>query len=240
MWGTVLVLALVATADPVRIGISVLLSSRPHAAGPLVAFWLGGVATSVALAVGVLFGLRHFALETMHRVERATASPTAGQIQIAMGVLALLIAGFAGGISPRQRNRLSMPGASPSQLQVLTSNTISRVSTRAQFALQARPLQVAFLLGVGMLVDLRFLVALTAILTSGAAAGTQISAAGVYTVVALAFIELPLASQLAAPAKTGQMMSAVQGWAKARRQQIFALVIAMLGLFLMTNGMGHA
>ncbi|BCI87063.1 hypothetical protein NIIDMKKI_22690 [Mycobacterium kansasii] len=95
MWGTVLVLGLVATADPVRIGISVLLSSQPRAVGQLVAFWLGGIFTSVALATGVLFGLRGFALDVMHRVEVATASSTAGHIQIAMGVTALLIAALA-------------------------------------------------------------------------------------------------------------------------------------------------
>lgn len=239
MWGTVLVLGLVATADPVRIGISVLLSSQPRAVGQLVAFWLGGIFTSVALATGVLFGLRGFALDVMHRVEVATASSTAGHIQIAMGVTALLIAALAIRLSPGQRIRLGMTGANPSQLQVRTSMTISRLSTRAQFALQARPLRVAFVLGVGMLADLRFLVALTAILASGAAVATQVTAAGVYTLVALTFVELPLASQLAAPAKTGQIMSVLQRWVKARRHQIFAVVIALLGAFLMTRGMGR-
>lgn len=95
MWGTVLVLALVATADPVRIGIGVLLSSRPRAVGQLVAFWLGGIVTSVGLASGVLFGLRGFALDVLHRVEVATASSTARHIQIAMGVTALLVAALA-------------------------------------------------------------------------------------------------------------------------------------------------
>ena len=69
--------------------------------------------------------------------------------------------------------------------------------------------------------------------------GTQITAAGVYTLLALTFIEFPLVSQLAAPAKTGQIMSAVNRWAKARRQQVFAFVIALLGAFLMTRGIGH-
>ncbi|ORB83125.1 hypothetical protein B1987_03940 [Mycobacterium kansasii] len=239
MWGTVLVLALVATADPVRIGISVLLSSRPRALGQLLAFWLGGIATSGALATGVLFGLRGFALDVMHRVEVATATSTAGHVQIAMGVTALLIAGLAVGASPGLRARLGMSGSNPSQLQLRTSTTISRLSARAQFALQARPLRVAFVLGVGMLVDLRFLVALTAILASGAAVATQVTAAGVYSLVALAFVELPLASQLAAPAKTGQIMSVLQRWVKARRQQIFAVVTALLGVFLMTTGIGH-
>jgi hypothetical protein len=73
-------------------------------------------------------------------VELATASSTAGHIQIAMGVLALLIAGLAVGLSPLQRARLVMPSANPSQLQMLTSTAISRLSTRAHDALQAGPL----------------------------------------------------------------------------------------------------
>ncbi|WP_197717811.1 GAP family protein [Mycobacterium basiliense] len=239
MWGTVLVLALVATADPVRIGVGVLISSRPHAATQLVAFWLGGITTSVALAVGVLFGLREFALSAMHRWEIATASSTAGHVQIAMGVLALLIAAIAVGRAPHQRARLGISDVAGSHWQVQTSTAISRLSARAELALQARPLRVAFLLGVGMLVDFRFLAALTAIVASGSTVSTQISAAGIYTVIALSFVELPLASQLAAPTRTSQIMSVVHGWVKARRQQFFAVIIALLGVFLMTSGIGH-
>ncbi|AXN45661.1 hypothetical protein DSM43518_03351 [Mycobacterium marinum] len=239
MWCTVLVLALVATADPVRLGISVLLSSRPRPLGQLIAFWLGGITTCVTLALGVLFGLREFTLETMQRVQHATASSAAGHIQIAMGVLALLIAGLAVGISPRQRAQFGVPGSNSSHWQVLTSTTFARLSMRAQFALEARPLRMAFLLGAAMLIDFRFLAALTAILASGAAAGTQVSAAGIYTLIALAFIELPLASQLAAPASTGRIMSSLHSYVKARRQQLVGVVIAVLGVFLMTSGMGH-
>lgn len=243
MWGTVLVLALVATADPVRIGMSVLLSSRPRAAGPLVAFWLGGIAMSIGLAAGVLFGLRDFALSVMHRVEAATASSAAGRVQIAMGVLALLIAALAVGLSPLQRARLGMPGmpgVNTSPGQIRTPTVISRMSAHAREALRARPLRVAFILGFGMLADFRLLAALAAILASGAAVHTQISAAGMYILVALAFIELPLVGQLAAPARTGQVMSAIHGVVKAHRQQAFAVVTAVLGVFLMTRGMSHA
>lgn len=240
MWLTVLVLALVATADPVRIGVGVALSSRPRALGPLVAFWLGGIAVSAVMAAGVLFGVRDFALAAMHRVQHATATPTAGHVQIAMGALALLIAGAAAGILPRHRGRLGVPEAQPSALQLRTSATVSRMSTRARDALQARPLGVSFALGVGMLVDFRFMAALTAILASGAATETQISAAGLYTLIALIFVELPLVSQLAAPAMTDRVMSAVNRWAKARRQHVFAFVIGLLGVFLMMRGIGHA
>src|ERR1700736_5238398 len=101
MWGTVLVLALVATADPVRIGISVLLSSRPRPVLHLVACWLGGMVLSVAMALGVLFALRGVGLGVMHKVELATASSTAGHSQVAMGIIAVTIAARAVGLSPR-------------------------------------------------------------------------------------------------------------------------------------------
>ena len=35
-------------------------------------------------------------------------------------------------------------------------------------------------------------------------------------------------------------MSQVHGWVKACRQQVSVLVIALLGVFLITRGMGHA
>lgn len=240
MWLTVLVLALVATADPLRIGVSVALSSRSRALGPLAAFWLGGVAVSALMAAGVFFVLRDFVLTTMHRVQLATATPTAGHVQIAMGVVALLVAAAAVGLLPRRRIGPGGPEAHASQLQLRTSATLSRVSARAQDALQARPVGVAFALGVGMLVDFRFLAALTAILASGVTLGTQISAAGLYTLIALSFVELPLVSRLTAPAATDRVMSAVNNWATARRQQVFAFVIGLLGILLMTRGIGHA
>ena len=241
MWLTVLVLSLVATADPVRIGVSVALTSRPRALGALISFWLGGMLISIVIAAGVLFGVRDSALAAMHRVQVATASSTAGHIQIAMGVLALLIAAVAVGLWPG--NRLGMPGAQtsalPGRTPIMLKSTVSRLSVRAHDALQAKPLGVAFALGFGMLVDFRFLAALAAILASGVAVGQQIGAAGLYALIALAFVEVPLVSQLLAPAKTDQVMSAVNRWVKARRQQVFALVVGLLGAFLMTRGLGH-
>ena len=50
--------------------------------------------------------------------------------------------------------------------------------------------------------NFRHLAALTAILASGAAAETQATASAVYSVVALGFVEIPLVSELVAPAQT--------------------------------------
>ena len=238
MWSTVLALALVAAADPVRIGIAVLLFSRPRPVLHLVALWLGGLAVGVVLGLGVLFGLHDFALGVMHRVALVTTSSTLGHIQIAMGVLALVVAALiAVGFSVRQRTRVTMPGADPSY--PATPTATSRLSTRALDALRAGPPWITFLVGVLITTDFRYLAALTAILASGAAVGTQVSAAAVYTVVGLAFAEIPLVSQLAAPARTRAVMSQVHEWVKARRRAVLGVIVAVLGVFLMTTGMGH-
>jgi hypothetical protein len=239
MWCTVLMLALVATMDPVRLGVSALLYSRPRPVRHLVAFWLGGVTVCIVLALGVLVGLREVASGVIHRVQHATTSSAVGHIQIAMGALALLVAALIVGLSPRRRARLAMPASSPSARQLLSPNAMSRLSTRAQGALQTRPLWVPFVLGVGLFTDFRYLLALGAIVASGATAGTEVTATAVFAVVSLAFIEIPLASQLAAPDKAAEVMSQVHAWLKARQHQVFALIIAMLGVFLMSTGIGH-
>jgi hypothetical protein len=238
MWGTVLALALVAGADPVRIGIAVLLFSRPRPVLHLLALWLGGMAVGVVLGLGVLFGLHDFALGVMRRVELATASSTVGQIQIAMGVLALVVAALiAVGFSARQRARVAVPADDPSCQAGPTA--FSRLSTRALDALQSGPPWITFLVGVVISTDFRYLGALTTILASGAALGTQVSAAAVYTVVALAFAEIPLATQLAAPARTRAVMSQVHDWVQARWRAVLGVIVATLGILLMTTGMGH-
>jgi hypothetical protein len=238
MWGTVLAIALVAGADPVRIGIAVMLFSRTRPVLHLVALWLGGMAVGVVLGLAVLFGLHDVALGVMHRVELATTSSTAGHIQIAMGVLALVVAAaIVVGFSVRQRARVAVPTDDPSRRAGPTA--FSRLSTRAVDALQAGPPWITFLVGVGISTDFRYLGALTAILASGAALGTQVGAAAVYTVVALAFAEIPLATQLAAPARTRAVMSQVHDWVKARRRAVLGIIVAVLGVLLMTTGMGH-
>lgn len=231
MWGTVLALALVATADPVRLGVALFLFSRPRPARHLLALLLGGLALSLVAGLVVLLVLHDLALGVMHDVTRTTASSTAGEIQIGMGVLALLLAApIAMGYPARQRARVTVPGADPS----------SKLLARAHQALRGGgSLWVAFFAGVGLTTDVRYLAALAAILASGAAIGTQVGAATVYTLVTLAFVEIPLASLLAAPAKTHAVMLQVHGWIHARRRAIAAVVLAVVGIALMTTGIGH-
>jgi hypothetical protein len=238
MWATVLALGLFAGADPVRIGIVVLLFSRRRPMVHLVALWLGGLAAAVVLGVGMLIGLHEVAAGVMHRVERATTSSTVGHIQIAMGVLALLVAAaLAVRFSVRQPVKAGIPADDrPSQV---AANAFSRLSARALNALQSSPPWITFLVGVTITTDFRYLGVLTAILASGAAVGTQASAAVLYTALSLAFAEIPIVSQLVAPARTSAVMSRVHRWVAARWRAVLGVVVAVLGVLLMTTGMGH-
>jgi hypothetical protein len=236
MWGTVLALALVAGVDPGRIGIALLLFSRRRPVLHLLALWLGGMAVGVVLALGALCGLHHIALGVMDRVQLATSSSTAGQIQIAAGVFALVVAALiAIGFSVRQP--VAMPADDPSCQAGPTA--FSRLSTRALEAVQAGPPWITFLVGVGITTDFRYLTALTVILASGAALGTQLGAAAAYTLVGLAFAEVPLVCHFAAPGRTRAAMSRVHDWVQARRRALLGVIVAALGVFLMTTGMGH-
>jgi hypothetical protein len=238
MWATVLALGLFAGADPVRIGIVVLLFSRRRPMVHLVALWLGGLAAAVVLGVGVLFGLHDVAAGVMHRVDRATTSSTVGQIQIAMGALALVIAaGLAVRFSMRQPAKVGMAACDPPDH--VGANAFSRLSTRALNALGSAPPWVTFIVGVTITTDFRYLAVLTAILASGTAVGTQVGAATVYTALSLAFAEIPILSQLLAPAGTSAVMSRVHTWVKARWRAVVGVVVAVLGVLLMTTGLGH-
>jgi Sap, sulfolipid-1-addressing protein len=238
MWGTVLALALVATGDPVRIGIAIVLFARQRPVLHLIALWLGGMAVGVVLGLGVLFGLHDVTLGLMHRLQVATSSSTAGHIQIAMGVLALVVAALiVVGFSVRQRTPVAtVTAGGPGQAG---PSGFARLSTRVLGALQEGPAWITFLIGVLISTDFRYLAALTAILASGAAVGTQVSAAAVYTVVGFAFVEIPLVSQLASPARTLAVMSRVHAWAKARSRTVLGVIVAVLGICLMTTGMAH-
>jgi Sap, sulfolipid-1-addressing protein len=240
MWGLVLFLALGAATDPLRLGMAALLVSRPRPLPNLFVFWLGGIAAGLAAALVVLTLLRDFALTVVQGVSSAAATSTAGQIEIAIGALALSSAALiAFGIPART---LTPSGDRLTRvLQPSTPTAFSRLSTRAHETLEGGCLWVAFVAGLGSATPpIECLVALTAIAASRAAIGTQFSASVLFTVVILAVIEIPLISSLATPARTQSVMLQLHSWVRAHRRRIFAVMLAVTGASLMIKGMSVA
>lgn len=244
MWGLVLFLALGAATDPLRLGMAALLVSRPRPMPNLFVYWLGGIAAGLAAALVVLTLLRDFALTVVQGVSSAAATSTAGQIEIAIGALALSSAALiAFGIPARQRARTLTPSGDrlTRVLQPSTPTAFSRLSTRAHETLEGGCLWVAFVAGLGSATPpIECLVALTAIAASRAAIGTQLSASVLFTVVILAVIEIPLISSLATPARTQSVMLQLHSWVRAHRRRIFAVMLAVMGASLMIKGLSIA
>ena len=240
VWGAVLVMALAAMADPLRIGITVLVISRPRPVFQLLAFWLGGVVMGLAVGLSVVFFLRDVALDFFGDLESTTATSTVALVQIAVGVLALLMAALIAARFPaRLRARAPVPEDAPAAtLQTAAPNAFSRLSTRAGDAVQGGSLWVAFVAGAWLATPLQYVAALAAILASGASAGTQVVAVVGYHVVALAFAEIPLLTYLVKPDRTQAVIMQVHDWVQPRRRQLIAAIIAVVGILLVVNGIG--
>jgi hypothetical protein len=237
MWVTVLVLALMAMADPVRSGTAILLLSRRRPMRNLLAFWIGGISTAIVVGLSALFVLRDVTLMVMHRVAFTVASASAGHIGIVSGVLALLI---AIGLFAYRRAPLSTSGGETSALvkQRRTPPALSRLSTRFRDGLEGGHLWLAFVAGLGSATPWEYLVALTAILASGARPGAQVGAVIAFTVMAFAIAEIPLICYLAAASRTDAVVLRVHNWARAHRRRILAFIVAVVGVFLLANGVG--
>jgi hypothetical protein len=226
--------------DPVRIGIVALLISRPRPMLNLFAFWLGGMATGIALAFVVLLFLRDLTLSVMRALVSVASGPIVAYTQLAIGMLALQIAVVVGTRHwARQRAPAPVTGA-PSVL-VLEPNTptgSSPLSVRRR--LERGSLPVAFAAGIWSATPpVEYVGAMVAILASGAAAGAQVSAALMFTVVAFAVVEIPLVGYLATPAKTQAVLLRLHEWIRARRQPILSVVVGACGALLVVAGMGR-
>jgi hypothetical protein len=240
MWRTVLILALLTSTDPVRLGITALLVARPRPLLNLLAFWLGGMASGVAAGVAALLTMRESLPRVIHNVTSTVAGVVHGPVQIAVGLLALLLAvRVAVKLQPQQ---IAAPMGAPLALAPQPTNPtmFSRLSGGVRQVLGGGNPWVAFAAGLGNATPpVEYLIALAAILASGAQAGTQVGAVVMFVVVVLAVVEIPLVSFLATPTRTQAIMEQVHTFLRDRRRLISAATIGVGGMMLVVGGMAH-
>jgi hypothetical protein len=187
-------------------------------------------------------------------------SSTGRHIQLGIGVLALSIAALLTvRLWARRRAQLLTPVGATSTL-ALDSNTptvVSRLLGRAQDAAteggsafgrllgrvrnawENGSLWIALVIGLGMgpAPDLALFV-LTIVVASGAAIGTQVSAAIAFVVGMLAVFEITLVGYLATPAKTQAVLRPLHDWALAHSRKIVVAMFTVGGASLVASGMG--
>jgi hypothetical protein len=253
--GAVLVLALAMAIDPVRLGVTLLLISRPRPILNLLVYWVGAMFVGVSSAVVVLTMMRDFAPALLQNLNNFVATPQVRHAQVVAGALALLAAALiTTGLPVRQRFGLQVPvpvsvpvempvplgvGGDPSSLLLQTTapTGFSLLLDRARGALKGESLWVALAAGMGTgPAPLEYLVALVAILASGGEISRQISAAVMFNIVTLAICEATLVSYLAMPTKTQAIIGLLNGWVGTHRRRILSIIVGVAGVCLVVAG----
>jgi len=238
MWGAVLLFGIAAAHDPVRIGIMALLISRPRPMSNLLAYWFGLMATGFGAALAALFLLHDFLVPVVRLAHSIAAHPVVPPIQVALGVLAMPR-------SLRQNAYALMPAGDQITQAVgptkpptfLSRLALPRLSWTA--VLEGKSLGMPFVAGLCTSTQLlEFWGAMLVILASGAAAGTQVAAALVFTLVAYTITEIPLVTYLVSPAKTQSVVMGMHGWLIGHRRPIAATALGAIGAMLFAKGVG--
>ncbi|BBZ44523.1 GAP family protein [Mycobacterium parmense] len=262
MWGSVLVLALLTAPDAVRLGVTLLLISRPRPVQNLIAYWAGAMVVSVSVLVGLLTLLQFTPLASTLAPDLlapgAKADAAVGRVQVVMGVLLLLVAtAIVVSLVARQRASVpargggastSVPGSStPAAISWLAGrgrdtetgrrSVIRRLSGRAHDAWESGSTWVAAVLGAfAVTPPLQLLVVITPIVASGASFGTEVCAAVAFVLGSLAIVEIVLVSYLVAPSRTQELLRLLHDWLRPRRRQVLAALLVLAGASLLASG----
>ena len=132
VWSPVLVLAFMLALDPLRLGLLLLVVTRPRPVQSILVYWVGAMTASVLYMLVPLMVLHvtpGFRSVAQHLASQAIfGSPTVRHIQFGMGVVALLIAArMAVRLRAGQRAYVATPADTPSPL-VAESNTPIAIS----------------------------------------------------------------------------------------------------------------
>ncbi|MDH6193919.1 hypothetical protein M2272_000540 [Mycobacterium frederiksbergense] len=262
MWGSVLALGVLVGLDPMRLGITLLVVSRPRPVQNLLMFGAGCVTACITTLV-IPLTLLHVTPGFKSTADAWAKSSTGGYIQIGMGTVALMTAtALSVHFWVRQRAEVSTPegGTSTLVLDANKSTPVSRLLARAEDspteggsvfrrllrrgrdAWENGSLWVSYVVGfsfAGAPPDV-VLFLLAIVVVSGAALGTQIGATIAFIVGMLAVIEIVLVSYLVAPAKTEAALQRLHDWAWAHHRKILVAMCILAGVMLIAKGLNSS
>ncbi|OBI19722.1 hypothetical protein A5712_18875 [Mycobacterium sp. E2327] len=250
MWTLVLICGIGMAIDPVRIGLAVLMLTRRRPMRNLFAFWLGGIVTGVAVAIGVLVLMREVALVAIRGIGTAISQVRSAifilegaRLQITLGLLALVVLAV---MTMRARAAAQIPvapvnagggGSATLLAEEPPRGVFQRLGARTQEMLNCDVLWPSFVVGAASsFPPYEGAVLLAFIMASGAAIATQFVAFILFTVMVLAMVEIPLVAYLARPEQTLALMLRLQNWLRTYRHQIMQVSFGGTGLILLTQG----
>ncbi|MEB4212340.1 GAP family protein [Mycobacterium sp. 94-17] len=260
MWGSVLGLGILAALNPVRLGLALLMISRPRPGPSLLAYWLGGL-TVCAPELLIPLVLLNFTPMFGHRAH-GSPSPSSnsmlGNIQIGLGVVGLTIAAsLMVRFVARQRATQRAPDDRPSELSAVAGAPIAmpRLLTRAQdvadddgsvfrralgrihHAWESGSSWVAWVIGIiSVPVDgVLFIVAIIA--ASGASVSAQAGASVAFVVLMYAVVEVILVGYVITPATTQSLLIVLHDWVRTYHRQILVVLFTVVGVSQLAQGL---
>lgn len=265
MWISVLGLSLLMAVHPLRLGVTLLVISRPRPVRNLIAYWVGSLGAgfpALLVPLMVLHGTPAFRSFVIGSATPGAVNCSAQYIQIGLGVFSLSAAAFmAVRFAKLQRVRVptACGNASPLVLESNTPNavsgllglgqvtpaedtsTIRRLLGRVRKGWGTGAVWVASVIGVVMAPSPDLVLTVLAIVVpSGAPIGSQVGAASAFVVGMFADAEIILMSYLITPAKTEAALRMVHNWASAQRRKLLVATPAAIGVLLVATGMGVA
>jgi len=239
MWGTVLLMAVVAGVDPVRIGAVAYILSRPKPMRLLVAYFVGGFGVSLIIGGVILF--------VLGEADVGKASSIPPEIEVAVGALALVVSVLvATGVAGRLRERAEARKAHGSEQAGAAEGEKSgleklpgfeKLPQRAQDALRTESPWIAWIAGVAIgMPTAYYLAAIAAILKSGVGTGGQIAGLLVFNVIAFAVAEIPLVSFTVAPEATRTRIDQFYQWVSTHQRVVIATLAGIVGAYLLIVG----
>jgi Sap, sulfolipid-1-addressing protein len=243
VWFTVVLMAVIAAIEPLGIAVLVVILSTPQPVRHLMGYLVGGFGASL-----VLGGVTLFVLDGVGGHSRRGLP--AG-IQIAVGVLALVLAAFVGsGIAERVRAQRqarrggagagTAPATAAAQVPrgVEQLAAFQRLPGPVQKALGSESAWVAWVAGVlrGSLPNANYLAAIAAILGAGAGVATSVAALVVFNTVAFVLPAVFLVRFLVAPDATREHVDRLYLWTNTHRRLVVTVLAAVVGVYLLIMG----
>ena len=242
MWGTVLLMAVVAGVDPVRIGAVAFMLTRTKPMRLLLGYFVGGFGLSLIIGAVVVFVLKDIKL--------GKSSSVPPEIEIAVGALALLVSILVGtGVSAMLRDKAQtrLPDAKLPNLDapahpdgppgIESMPGFDKLPDRVKAALSKESPWVAWVAGLAVgMPTAYYLAAIAAILKSGVGAGTQVAALIVFNIIAFAQAEVPIVSFLIAPEGTCRTIEKLYAWVSSHQRLVVMALAGVVGIYLVLVG----
>lgn len=261
MWGDVLGLALLASLNPMLLGLILIMLSRPRPVQNLLAFWVGALIVNVPLWLGSLAALHWIPSFESFAHDMATAHPSSGirPLQLGTGVFCVVVViliatrmlvlrwgrrpvpvGADGDTSTLLLESDPQATVEPSAGRFRSHHLVEKVRGlfgRAKVAWESGAVWVSLLFGLAYIAPPPLILLVhTMIVGSGASLGTQIVAVLAFVFVMLAVLEVALLSYAVSPTHTQAVLEPIHVWAQAHRMMILLVLFAAVGSWQVVAG----